>query len=474
MKQFAFKGIPAGLIAVLLCTSCTSLFGPDERTPMDLPAVYRMDGSGTAAPNEWWQAFGDGQLDRLVGRALSGNLSVEQAAARLRQAEATAIEAGADRFPSVNGTADAGTTHQHTDSQGTVTTDDYSLGMAASYELDLWGRVASTRRAALYELDSSRFDLETAAMTIAAETADTYFQWQYLHQRLAVLEGQLAVNRKMLSVIERRFQTSSASALDVLQQRRYVAAVEANIPPVKASLAAAYNALAILTGVPPQTDLKLERDSLPGLSPRPEAGLPSDLLTRRPDLQAEWALLAAADWNVSAARASRMPTLTLTGSAAYQDDSVDDLFDNWARNLAAGLAAPLIDGGRLRAQVAMARAAADEQVAAYREAVITALGEVEDALSAETRQQEHLEALRRQLDATTLAAAEAFRRYTRGLETYYDALGEETSRQTLEVSVLQAKYELLSARVQLYRVLGGDWSDVLERYRTEGGVAEIL
>jgi outer membrane protein TolC len=278
----------------------------------------------------------------------------------------------------------------------------------------------------------------------------------------------------MLSVIERRFQTSSASALDVLQQRRYVAAVEANIPPVKASLAAAYNALAILTGVPPQTDLKLERDSLPGLSPRPEAGLPSDLLTRRPDLQAEWALLAAADWNVSAARASRMPTLTLTGSAAYQDDSVDDLFDNWARNLAAGLAAPLIDGGRLRAQVAMARAAADEQVAAYREAVITALGEVEDALSAETRQQEHLEALRRQLDATTLAAAEAFRRYTRGLETYYDALGEETSRQTLEVSVLQAKYELLSARVQLYRVLGGDWSDVLERYRTEGGVAEIL
>jgi multidrug efflux system outer membrane protein len=106
--------------------------------------------------------------------------------------------------------------------------------------------------------------------------------------------------------------------------------------------------------------------------------------------------------------------------------------------------------------------------------VVTALGEVEDALSAETRQQEHLEALRRQLDATTLAAAEAFRRYTRGLETYYDALGEETSRQTLEVSVLQAKYELLSARVQLYRVLGGDWSDVLERYRTEGGVAEIL
>lgn len=470
MKRMNQAGLAVISAVLLLCSSCKAWFGPEKRSAMNMPEAYRTAVPGTGQPAEWWKSFGDEQLDRLMARALSGNLTVEQASARLRQAKAAAVKSGADRFPTVTGSADAGTKYTHDDGKKTVTADDYSLGLAASYELDLWGRVASTRRSALADLDASRFNLETAAMTVSAQTASAYFQWLYLNRRLAVLEGQLETNRKMLSVIEKRFQTSNADALDVLQRRQQVIAAEAALSPVKASLAAAYNELAILVGVPPQTDLGLEVKPPPSLPERPAAGLPADLLAHRPDLQAEWALLAAADWNVSAARASRMPALTLTGSAAYGADTTDALFQNWVMNLAAGLAMPLIDGGTRRAEVARTRALADEQLAAYREAVLTALGEVDDALSAEMHQQDYFSTLRRQLTAAEVTAEEAFRRYTRGLETYFEALSMETSRQTLEVSVLAAEYQLLTDRVQLYRVLGGDWNRVLTSYRP----AEIL
>lgn len=452
--------ISAAAGVLLLCTSCTIWFSPEKRSAMNMPEAYRTAAAGTEQPDEWWKPFGDEQLDRLITKALSDNLTIAQSAARLRQAEAVAVKSGADRFPHVAGQAGAATKYTKADRQRTVTADSFSLGAAASYELDLWGRVASGRRSALADLDASRFNLQTAAMTVSAQTAAAYFQWIYLNQRLAVLEKQLAVNRKMLSVAETRFQTSRANALDVLQRRQQVVAAEAALPPVRTALSAAYHRLAVLTGVAPQTDLELEAKPLPVLPERPSAGLPAGLLIRRPDLQAEWALLAAADWNVSAARAARMPAVSLTGSAVYGSGSTDSLFDNWVMNLAAGLTVPLIDGGTRRAETARARARADEQLAAYRSAVLSALGEVEDALVTEMNQQEYLDTLRRQLAAAEVTSEEAFRRYTRGLQTYYEALGIETARQTLEISVLAAEYQLLADRVQLYRVLGGDWERV--------------
>jgi outer membrane protein TolC len=197
----------------------------------------------------------------------------------------------------------------------------------------------------------------------------------------------------------------------------------------------------------------------------PDAGLPADLLIRRPDLQAAWARLEAADWNVRAAQADRLPAIKLTGTAAYGADTTDALFQNWVMNLAAGLTAPLIDGGSRCAEVALKKAVADEKVAAYRETVIGALGEVEDALAAEIHQREYRSAISRQSTAAQLTAEESFRRYTRGLNSYFEALSAETIRQNLEVTVLQSEYDLRADRVQLYRVFGGDWTSILETYR---------
>lgn len=466
MKTSILKESGIVLSAALLCVSCASFDASGQRQAQDVPSSYQAAKPGTMAPDAWWQAFDDAQLNGLIGRALGGNLSIEQAATRLRQAEASAVKSGAARFPSLNGTAGASTKYTHTDGLKTSNADRWSLGLAASYELDLWGRVASGRRAALRTMEASRFDLETAAMTIAGKTATMYFYWQQQQTKLSILTRQLESNRKMLSVVEKRFQTAQASAVDVLQQRQKVAASEALIPPVQAAVSEAEHALAILVGQPPQTDLNLTVQPFAELPTMPEAGLPADLLVRRPDLQAAWSRLEAADWNVRAAQADRLPAITLTGSATYGADTTDALFQNWVMNLAAGLTAPLIDGGSRRAEVALKKAVADEKVAAYRETVIGALGEVEDALAAETHQRDYLEAILRQSTAAQLTAEESFRRYTRGLNSYFEALSTESTRQSLEVTVLQAEYDLRADRVQLYRVLGGDWHSILETYRT--------
>ncbi|MFA5687550.1 MAG: TolC family protein [Kiritimatiellales bacterium] len=465
MKKFVTKKYSAGAVLLLLCTSCALLPKKERAAPDDLPDAWRAESAGIATTNEWWKAFGDEQLNRLMERALGNNLTIEQAAARLRQAEAAAVKSGAARFPSADGSARAGSEYRHTDRAGTVTTDDYQLGLSASYEVDLWGRVASTRRAALYDLKASRFDLETAAMTIAAQTAGTYFEWQYLQCRLAVLKEQLKTNRQMLSVVEKRFETSQSSSLDIFQQRRQVFSAAAALQPVKAALSAAGNALAVLIGEMPQTELNLTVLPLPAIPAWPDAGIPAVLLERRPDLQAKWALLESADHTVRAARADRLPAITLTASASYRDDSMNGLFDNWVKNLAAGVTAPLIDGGRRRAEVRRVKAVVDERAAAYRAAVLSAFGEVENALTAEKYQQEYVAKIRRQYGAAESAAEEAYRRYTRGLESYFDALTMETIRQNLEVTVLAAEYELLTDRIQLYRVLGGDWGEILKGIR---------
>jgi NodT family efflux transporter outer membrane factor (OMF) lipoprotein len=458
--KFGIGSVVTGLGLTLLCSSCSIIPLPEHE--VDVPEAYRASTNGVALVADWWTAFGDEQLNALMETTLAGNLSIEQAAARLRQAEASAVKSGAARFPSLTGSGEGETTTTGYRNSTINTADNYSLGLKASYELDLWGRVASTRKAALRSMDSSRYDLQTAAMTIAAETVDAYFEWQLLNARLALLTEQLDSRRNMLSVIEERFKTSSSDALDVLNQREAVASAEAAIPPVRASLQAAYNALAILTGRPPQTDLGLAVKTLPELPARPAAGLPADLLAMRPDLQSAWADLGQADWNVRAAQAARLPAITLTGSINTSDEDVDNLFDNWISNLAAGLALPLIDGGSLRAEVRRTKAVSDEQVAAYRETVYEAFAEVEDAISAEQNQQERLEALARQSEFSKAAAEETYRRYTRGLETYYDALNSRTSYQTQQVSELIARTDLIAARVQLCRVLGGNWETYME------------
>ncbi len=455
--------------AVVLALSGCAMFAPSEREKGDLPVVFESGETGVVSTSDWWVAFGDEQLNGLVAKALAGNLSLEQADARLRQAEAMMRKSRADRIPSVSGNAKAEQTTRDGDGDRD-TTENYSLGLTASYELDLWGRVSSGYRASEESFNASLFDFQSAAMSVAGETAKTYFEWQALSAKKRLLESQLESRKKMLSVMEKRFESAQANALAVLQQREKVAAAEAALTPVSEQIDVKLNALAVLIGELPQKDLGLVASDEIKIPEQPAAGLPADLLAQRPDVAAAWSRLAASDWNVSAARANRMPKITLTGSVTTSDESIDGLFDNWVENLAAGLVVPLIDGGSRRAEVLRNEAISDELFAKYRSTVLTALNEVENALSANVYQQVYVAAVERQLVAATASAEESLSRYTRGLDSYFEALDEEVSKESLEISLLQARYDLLADRVQLFRVLGGDWNLILTEYRADSAL----
>jgi len=171
--------------------------------------------------------------------------------------------------------------------------------------------------------------------------------------------------------------------------------------------------------------------------------------------------LEASRWDIAEARANRLPKLTLTANFEYSAEELSDLFDNWANNLAAGLVGPIFDGNERKAEVARTKAVRDERFIQYTDAVYTAFLEVENALVNEHEQKNFVDATERQYLAASQASTEAYKRYTRGAGTYFDALTQETSRQNLEVNVLQSRYELLADRIYLYKVLGGNWAEIL-------------
>jgi multidrug efflux system outer membrane protein len=426
----------------------------------DLPRLYALYDPGTAGPARWWEAFEDPELNALVEEGLAGNLTLAQSWARLEQARALSVQAGAELYPAVDGAAGAGTTRQD-DGDRSWDTRGFSLGLASRYEADLWGRLRAGRQAARLETDATRDDLDAAAMSLAAETT---LQWtEIISQRmqLRLLEQQAALNRTYLDLVLLRFRKALASSLDVYQQRQLLEQVRAEIPLVEAQEQRARHALALLLGYPPRAPLAISREDLPPPAGLPAMGLPADLLAARPDVRAAGLRLQAADWQVASARANRLPRLSLSAEAQTDAERVADLFDNWIANLAANLTAPLLDGGRRAAEVDRTRALTDERLARYRETVLTAVREVEDALVTENRQRAHIAGLQREIEVGRLALREARERYRKGLNDYLPVLTQLLAVQRRERDLIQQRAALVAARVELHRALGGGWTTAL-------------
>jgi NodT family efflux transporter outer membrane factor (OMF) lipoprotein len=438
-----------------------------------LPQQFSVaDTNSTAHGDPWWQDFGNSDINTVVNNALAGNLSIAQAEARLRQAAARARKAGAALVPELSLAGGAGVSRQHSDSSptsesaATTDTESYSLGLsAASYEVDLWGRVRAARNAARETWQASAQDLATARITLSADITDAWLQLLELQNRRALIASQLETSRKLIDLLQVRRRLSQSSALDVYQQEQSAAAISALVPQVDIQLTVLTNQLNILQGRAIDTPLPQSITNLPTLPPLPSVGLPADLLTNRPDILAAQRRLESAGWNLAAARADRLPALRLTGKAAYQSDQFSSLFDNWILNIASSLTAPLIDGGRRRAEVDLQQAALDEQLAAYKATVLNAVAEVENALQREQQQQRLLEALQRQRDFAYSALLEARNRYRKGSIDYLNVLTALTSVQTLDRQLITAQRQLLSYRVGLCRALGTSWNADLQNSR---------
>ena len=449
------------VLSALLLSSC-AVFAPDERAELNngLPEQFSLYGDGaTDAENRWWESFQSLELNLLVEEALTNSPTIQQAWARLAQAEAIAIKAGAARYPSLDYDAKvSGARNSNIDH----TIENASLGLNASYEVDLWGRIKSQTEAAAFDRDASREQLKTAAITLASQTALSWTGIMAQRLQTELIHRQLESNKTSLELIELRFRKSLATALDVYQQRQAVAGTESRIPLAELREELLFNGLAALLGRADFKTLEIPDEPLPTLSNLPSIGIPADVLANRPDVRQAGLSLQSADWTVSAARADRLPAIRLTASANYGNNNTIDLFDDWFANLAASVTGPIFDGGRRKAEVARARAVVNERLATYRATVVNAIKEVEDALVSEQKQREYIIALDRNLELSRNSYKEAVNRYRNGLIEYLPVLVELVSLQNLERDRVEAQYNLLRYRINLYRALGGSWTNELE------------
>lgn len=449
--------------------SCT-LFDPDVRSPLNgkMPGAYSIDTPRQTVPDPWWREFGDPELNRLVDEALTGDFGIMAAWARLRQARALAVQVASGLYPDLTLEAGGAVGRQRSGTD-TQTIEDYSLGVASSYEIDLWGRIRSESEAASLASAATREDVGAAAMTVAAAVVERWAGIISSRMQKRLLESQLENSRIYLELVELRFRKGMVGALDVLQQRQIVEEVRSNIPLVEAEEQLLMHELAVLMGKYPATVITVTRREIPVPETLPPTGIPADLLAERPDIRAAAMRLEAADWRVAAARANRMPAVRLAGVASYGAGDLDLIFDNWFLQLAGDLTAPLFDGNRRKAEVAFQRALADEDLWAYRQTVYGAVKEVEDALVAEQKRREHIRILETRLNTANQALEQAVERYRRGLSDYLPVLTQILAFQGLERDILLQQTRLLIDRISLCRALGGRWANELAEPGTSPG-----
>jgi NodT family efflux transporter outer membrane factor (OMF) lipoprotein len=446
------------LLAALPACGLLGREPPERKTPpVAVPESFTSTGEAEV-PDRWWKTFEDAELDRLVTEALGRNLDLKVAWDRLDQAAALARQAGAAEWPTLDAvggfvTSRARTRSPLTGDADTATARDYLLGLTAAYEVDLWGRVRATRKAAELDVHATESDVVATAMLLAAQVATTWYQLVQQQASLDLLEEQRKVSRTLLDLVEVRFKQGAVSAVDVFQQRRQLEAVKAEIPLASMRSSLLEHQLAVLLGHPPARRVVEPARVIPGLPARPATGLPAALVQRRPDLRSAFARLAAADQRTAAAVANRLPALQLTGRLETGGSNTRDLFQLWLASLAANLTAPLLDGGRRAAEVDRTRAVASERLHQYGQAVLTAFQEVEDAMV-----QELVGLAREELKRSR-------ERYLNGATDYLPVLAAIQALQLLERQLLEEERKLVEYRIDLYRALGGGWE--LERPRND-------
>ncbi len=425
-----------------------------------LPEEFSLYSETLDTTNRWWETFQSPELSALIDEALRNSPSIQQAWARLAQAEAVTAQTGAERLPSVGYSARGEATRF---SNIDTSVESYSFSLPAMYEVDLWGRIKSQTEAAELDRKASREQLNTAAITLSSQVGINWIGILAQRLQIVVIHKQLEVNQTSLKLIELRFRKSLSSALDIYQQRQTVFGTKSRIPLAELREELLFNELAALLGMLNFDAVHISQIQLPILGTLPSIGIPADVLANRPDVRAAGLQLYSADWQVSAARAGRLPAIRLTGSLDYGSSNVTDLFDDWAANLAASITGPIFDGGRRKAEVVRTRAVADERLAAYRETVINAIKEVEDSLVSEQKQREFIGLLEKQLEAARRSHEESVNRYRNGLIEYTTVLIQLNTLQTLERDRVEAQLNLLQYRINLYRALGGSWPSELEK-----------
>jgi len=449
-----------GAVMALMLAGCATT-ATSARPQVPLPATWQEPIAAAAEPPAaaWWRRFNSAQLETLVAEALAASPDLAAAAEKVVQAEGQVRQSGASLFPALNLSGSTGRSRSEPHGGAASESDSTRLSLSASYEVDVWGRIAAGVTAAEASLAVAHYDYEAARLSLVAAVANAYFQTLALRERLAIARENLAIAERVLRIVEARYRNGAASALDLTRQQTAVLTQRSALLPLEVQERQTLAALAILLGRVPQ-GFALEGETfaqvgIPAVAPM----LPSELLLRRPDLARAEALLAAADANVAAARAALLPTFSLSASAGVASSALLSLSAaTTTYALSASVVQSLFDGGRLRAQVQISESRRRELVENYRSAILTALKEVEDALGNAARNAHQEEAQQQIVEHARRTLRLAELRYREGADELLSVLDAQRSLFQAQDSLVQLRLSRLGAALDLYKVLGGGWA----------------
>lgn len=454
------------LAASLLLAACSSP-APRLDSGVQPPSAWQSaDTPGALQSNrQWWTQFGSPELERLVEQARLGSYDLAAAVARVRQAEASATIAGAPLLPELKAGLNAnrqklihGKGYSQLDvSPENRSLDYYDAELSASYEIDFWGGKRAARDSAVFGVQASEFDRATVELTLLSGVANSYTQTLALREQARIAELNLANAQNVLHLVQTRFDAGSATALELAQQKSLVAEQQRRLPLVQQQAREALISLAALLGQPVQA-LPLPEQSFAQLHwPDIASGVPSDLLSRRPDIASAEARLAAAQADVTVARAAMLPKITLTASLGSGADLAADLLRTTFYNLSSGLTAPIFNNGRLSAERDKAKARQDELLETYRGAIINGFADVEKALSSIRGLDEQRQWQSEELNQAQTAFDIAQSRYQAGAEDLLTVLQTQRTLYAAQDLNVQLRLSRLQASIALYKALGGGW-----------------
>jgi hydrophobe/amphiphile efflux-1 (HAE1) family protein/NodT family efflux transporter outer membrane factor (OMF) lipoprotein len=452
--------------------------GPDYKAPTNsVPASYKATEMGTWKPGQpldnvpkgrWWEIFSDTNLNALETQASLANQQLQAAMARVEQARTTARVSRSQLLPTV--TLDPSYTRQRyspaaNPSFGNVTANTFSTPVDLSYEVDLWGRVRRSFESAREDAQSSLADFYNVVLTLQSDVAQTYFQIRSKDAEIATVRGTVGLREEQVKLVRSRFEGGVGSELDVAQAETELATTQAELDSLAQERDRLENALAILLGENPAGfKLAALENADRYWNPTPPeipAGLPADLLERRPDVAQAERQMASAKAKIGVAKAAFFPVVTLTGSGGYLSGDVETLF-NWSSrtwSLGPSVSLPLFAGGRNKANYQLSKATYQETVARYRQQVLVAFGDVEDSLSAIGHLAHQSEAQNRAVAAASRAADLASDRYRSGIVAYIEVVDANRDRLTAERANAQLTGQRLIAAVQLIKAIGGGWTE---------------
>ena len=447
------------------------MVGPDYQKPtVEVPAVW--PGQSTDAPVSvrWWTLYGDPHLDLLVDEALAHNTDLRVAAARVEEARAQLTVVRSDQYPAVGANAAAS---RNRFSQNSALAfpginaeyDDYTASVSASWEIDFWGKYRRATEAARAELVASESGRDAVQLSLAATVTRGYFNLRALDAQVEITRQRYETRSKALALEKLRLDAGEASELQYRQIEAEALGAKALLPVLEQQEALQESALAVLLGRSPRAllesgverGLALEALALPPAVP---AGLPSDLLERRPDLNQAEQLLVAANARIGVARAAYYPSISLTGMFGFESDSLSNLFSAPSRiwQFSGSAAQTVFDAGRTTGRVKAATARREQLLAQYQGTVQNAFREVKDALVASRKSAERLTAEQARVGALRTSLRLAYMRYMAGESSLLDALDAERSLLEAELDRVAAQREQLAATADLFQALGGGWN----------------